>query len=145
MDRRFSDRPLTPNPDGTFTDEETGEIFGIEDSRSLGFLKIFTEDLWRMMNIANINVRVLLFLIREMKKYNYVNMTQAQIAKALDHSRKQIQRAISELEKTNLVVPGRGTYQVNPSFIFLGNEKDRIIAKHVYDTNRQKKFERKLK
>lgn len=119
------------NDEGKAYDDETGEVFDNPDS--IGFLKLFDDNLWKLELIGNAKVRLLCFLIRSMnRRTNICNCTQRDICDALDLSQNYMSQMLNEMERVGLILMGRGYYQVSPDFVWLGNEPARRKAWAVY-------------
>lgn len=124
-------------------DIDSGEILSTEqpnaeEGSDNGWFKLFEEGLKALSDIGNANVRLYVYMIRNMNSANIISRTQEQMSKETGLSSKYISKRLSEMDTEGLLVVGRNHYMVNPDVIFKGTPAKRSKAVFNYYARRRK-------
>jgi hypothetical protein len=126
----------------TQVDQETGEI--LEGAtlavfypkrqngfQTKGWLAMSQGGLEALVNadLTRTGLRVLLYLLSRLDFENYINVSQAEMARALDVDRSNCHKAVGELVQAEVIVEGpkvgmHRTYRLNPSYGWKGSAQN---------------------
>lgn len=111
-----------------YVSEETGEVLNL---RGLPFLKVHKDGLERMWILGNSNIRVLMTLLENMNRANFININRTEIGNELGFSRNTVSRSLDELKDSTVIWYNNSQCIVNPTMFWRGRDdelKDKTTA-----------------
>ena len=117
----------------TLVDIDTGEIkeenINSEPEKDRNFYKVFPQFFRTLDHIANQKVRLLIWIIRNLKGLNRLSSSYRHMAKATNISYATVAETMRELQKRDFLRKhNAGYYIINPNIIFKGTRQRRSAA-----------------
>lgn len=109
-----------------------------EETTDINFDKIWLGNVLNALeDIGNKRIKIASYILSNRDKHNnYLIATQRDIADACGVSTRTVNRTLSALIDTNLIVAKAGIYQVNPECIIQGGHNKRMAILRIYQQNK---------